>query len=136
MVKVNSQVNKNQGKHKISKVFAKYSGKSSKTNLCSYSITTVVAKYLSSALDLEDCKNLLQVLFDSDSEGRLINQKWTTFGKNTKIVSPTPWITGAGTLSTKGNRNLKFKLDELSTSREVEWTFHADETEMSKKRYN
>ena len=51
--------------------------------------------------------------------------------KNTKIVSPNSWITGVDTLSAKRKCNLKLKLDELSTSRKVEWNFHVGETEMS-----
>ena len=50
--------------------------------------------------------------------------------KTTWIVSPTSWIDGAGTLSTKRNYDLEFKLDELPTSREVEWNFNVDDTGM------
>ena len=52
--------------------------------------------------------------------------------KEYQIVSPTSWITGTGTISTKRKCNLEFKLDEFSTSREVEWNLHVDETKMSK----
>ena len=48
------------------------------------------------------------------------------------IVSPTSWITGTGAISIKRICNLKFKLDEFSTSKEIKWKFHVDETEMSK----
>ena len=90
----------NQYKHKNSDVFASYTQKSIKTKLCSSSIATVVAKHLNSASNNRLSQKLLHVLFDSGSDGSFINQKWTVFGKNIKIVKPTTWITGAGAINT------------------------------------
>ena len=42
-------------------------------------------------------------------------------------------MTGAGTMQTKRNVNMKFKLDEFSQSKEVKWNFHVDESNMSKR---
>ena len=42
-------------------------------------------------------------------------------------------MTGAGTMQTKRNVNMKFKLDEFSQSKEVEWNFHVDESDVSKR---
>ena len=91
-----------------------------------------MAKNLNSASNRKLSQKPLHVLFDSGSDGSFINQKWTVFGNNIKIVKPTTWITGSGTINTKRECNLKFKLDEFSTSKEVSWKFHVDETEMSK----
>ena len=77
-------------------------------------------------------KKPLRVLSDSRSDGSFINYKQTKFGQNIEIASPTSWITSTGTISTKRKYNLKFKLDKCLTSKEVEWNFHVDETEMSK----
>ena len=41
-------------------------------------------------------------------------------------------MTGAGTIQTKRNTNVKFKLDEFSQSKKVEWNFHVDENVVSK----
>ena len=122
----------NQNKYNVSDVVATYTQKPLKTKLCSSSIATVVAKHLNSASNNKLSQKPLHVLFDSGSDGSFINQKWTVFGKNSKIVKPTTWITGAGAIKTKRECNLKFKLDEFSTSKEVSWNFHVDETEMSK----
>ena len=35
-------------------------------------------------------------------------------------------------METKRNVNIKFKLDELSTTKEVEWNFYVDESDTSK----
>ena len=91
-----------------------------------------MAKHLNSASNNKLSQKPLHVLFDSGSDGSFINQKWTVFGNNIKMVKPTTWLTGSGAINTKRECNLKFKLDEFSTSREVEWNFHVDETEMSK----
>ena len=122
----------NQNKYNVSDVIATYTQKPLKNKLCSSSIATVVAKHLNSASNNKLSQKPLHVLFDSGSDGSFINQKWTVFGKNIKIVKPTTWITGAGAINTKRECNLKFKLDEFSTSKEVNWNFHADKTEMSK----
>ena len=42
-------------------------------------------------------------------------------------------ITGAGKLETKRDYEIKLKLNEFSTSKEVLWKFHVDETELSDK---
>ena len=71
-------------------------------------------------------------MFDSRSDGSLVNHKLTVFGNNTTIVDPTSWISGAGAISTERECNLIFKLDEFSTSKEIKWNFHVDETKKSK----
>ena len=43
------------------------------------------------------------------------------------------WITGANELETKRYCEIQFKLNEFSTSKEVFWKFHVDETELSDK---
>ena len=91
-----------------------------------------MAKHLNSASNKKLSQKPLHVLFDSGSDGSFINQKWTVFGNNIKIVKPTTWLTGSGAINTKRECNLKFKLDEFSTSKEVSWKFHVDEAEMSK----
>ena len=53
------------------------------------------------------------------------------FLRNIKIVEPTSWITGAGAISTKRECNLKFKLDEFSISKLIQWKFHVYETKIS-----
>ena len=88
-VKVNYHANSKQSKHKISDLFTSYTKKHFKTNLYISGITIVVAKHLNSALNKQISQKPLHVLFDSGSEGSVINHKYTTFGKYTKIVSPT-----------------------------------------------
>ena len=78
-----------------------------------------MAKYLNSAPKNKLSQKPLHVLFVSGSDGSFINQRCTVFGKNIKIVKPTTWITGVGAINTKRECNLKFKLDEFSTSKEV-----------------
>ena len=46
-------------------------------------------KHSNSATNLKLSQKLSHGLFDSGSDGSFINQKWTVFGKNTKIVKPT-----------------------------------------------
>ena len=41
------------------------------------------------------------------------------------------WATGAGSMHTKWEYNLKFKLNEFSTSKEIEWKFHVDESDLT-----
>ena len=41
-------------------------------------------------------------------------------------------MTDADTMQTKRNINIKFKLDEILTSKDVEWGFHVDETDVLK----
>ena len=39
-------------------------------------------------------------------------------------------MTGAGTMQTKRNVNVKFELDEFSESKEAEWNFHVGESDV------
>ena len=55
-----------------------------------------MAKHLNSASNQKLSKKLLHVLFDSGSDGTFINQKWTVFGRNIKIVSPLPGLREQG----------------------------------------
>ena len=61
-----------------------------------------------------------------------LNVNGLFWGENIKIVKPTTWITGTESISTKRECNLKFKLDEILTSKEIQCKFHVDGTEMSK----
>ena len=69
-----------------------------------------MAKHLNSASNKKLSQKPLHVLFDSGSDGSFINQKWTVFGKDIKIVKPTTWITGAGAINTKRECNLNLNL--------------------------
>ena len=79
-----------------------------------------MSKHLNSDLNRKFSKKPLHFLFDSGYEGIFINYKWNKLGNNTNLVSHTLWITCKGTIRTKRKCNLNFKLDEFSTSREVE----------------
>ena len=51
-------------------------------------------------------------------------------GSLTKLVTHNTWATGAGSMHTKRKCTLKFKLNKFSTSKEVEWKFYVDESEL------
>ena len=92
-----------------------------------------MAKHFKNARNIKLNKTPLHVLIDSGSDESFINKKHAMNGSSTKIVTPTTWATGAGSMHTKRKCTLKFKLNEFSTSKEVEWKFHVDESELQKK---
>ena len=51
----------------------------------------------------------------------------------TKIVKSVTWATGADNIHTKREYKSTFKLNEFSTSKEIEWSFHVDESELINK---
>ena len=51
-------------------------------------------------------------------------------GKLTKIVKHTVWDTGTGIIHTKRESIIKFKSNEFSTLKEIEWKFHVDELDL------
>ena len=76
-----------------------------------------MVKHLNSARNLKLKEKPLRVLLDSGSEKSCINKRWSTYGKLTYKFKPTTWITGEGTMETKRNVKMKFKLDEFSTTK-------------------
>ena len=81
----------------------------SKSFLCSTTIITLLTKHLNSARSFNLKENQLHVLLDSGSGESFVNKRWILYGKQTKKVKPTTWVTGIGTMQIKWNVNLKFK---------------------------
>ena len=80
-----------------------------------------MVKHLNSTKTLNLKESSLHItLVDIDSDNFFINRRQNSYGKLTKIVKPITWVTEAGTIETKRNVKMKFKLDELSTTEEVE----------------
>ena len=122
----------NKRKNKI--VSNSYSyNKLSKLVLSSTTIATVVAKTAKNAKNIKLKSTPLHVLIDSGSDESFINHKHALHGKSTKIVKPTVWATGAGSMHTKRESTVKFKLNEFSSSKEIEWKFHVDESDLNSK---
>ena len=92
-----------------------------------------MAKTAKNAKNIKLKSTPLHVLIDSGSDESFINHKHALHGKSTKIVKPTVWATGAGSMHTKRESTLKFKLNEFSSSKEIEWKFHVDESDLNSK---
>ena len=69
--------------------------------LCSTTVATLVAKHLNSARNYNLKENSLHALLDNGGDKSFINKRWTSYSKQNKIVKPTTWTTGAGTMQTK-----------------------------------
>ena len=62
-----------------------------------------MVKHLNSARNLNLKEKSLHALLNSGSDKSFINKRWNLCGKLTRIVKPTTWVTGAGTMETKQN---------------------------------
>ena len=101
--------------------------------ITSNAVATVVATHLKDVKNSKLANKPLRVLTDSGSDQNVINQKWTMYGKKGKQYTSMTCLTGAGEMTTKTNNQIKCKLDELSTSKEVTWNLHVDESNISDK---
>ena len=92
-----------------------------------------MVKHFNGARNFSFKEKLINVLLDIGSDEYFINKRWTSHGKQTKTVKPTTLVTGTSTIKNKRNVNMKLKLDECSQSKEVDWSFHVDENDVSKR---
>ena len=66
------------------------------------------------------------ILLDSGSSGSLITKKHVKYGKSVKYTESNSieWETPAGDFCTNDKKEIKFKLDEFSSSKTIEWVFN------------
>ena len=83
-----------------------------------------MVKYLNSDRSFKLKDNPLHVILPSGSGKSFVNKIWASYGKSTNIVKSTTWVMGVGTVGNNRYVNIQFKLDQFSTTVEVEWDSH------------